>query len=795
MSRKDAFFNENKPLIILLTVLAVLLAVIIAAGLITGRGRNAYVEPAVPVRDTGSDGGVVINELMVKNRSVLMDEDGSFPDWIELKNISPETVSMRGWSISDEDGSPGWKFPDISLAPGECLLIFASGTGSADTLHTDFSLSCGETLSLYNGAGQPVSTVVCEEAAGDISPIRDSSGGYRISLYPTPGRDNTSEEYENLQSESSRPGPLIINEAMVFDPGSGYDWAEIKNISDSTVNLGDYCLSDDSDQPFKLSFPSEELLPGEIRLVYLGGYCPGGDIFGDFSLDSASDNLYISDKDGSLSDWISLKDIPYMCSCGRLPGENGCFYMDIPTPGAENISGFRRVSEKPELISGGGISDGKVSVELSGKGKIYYTDDGSRPCPGSKLYTGPVAMKETGVLRAVSVEDGAMPSRVLDVSCIINEGHSLPVLSLVADSAADFESMYSSMEKGLELPASLSLFDGDAGFSIPCGVRMHGETSLVLPKKNMSVRFRGAYGEKKLNYDIYGGGVTEFTNLVMRAGQDFYGAVIRNELCQNLSLSFSDSLISQRSRYCVLYINGVYSGIYSLMEKPNEQHYASLAGVSRSSVSAVEAEASPDSDFYQEVLSFCASNDMRVKENYEEFCRRVDVDSLIDWIVMEGFCENHDLTSGNVRYCRSTENDGKWRLMFYDLDNCFHDRQGCFYNILSYYYLHSRQVSEMIAPLMENEEFRVRLLKRAAEALRGPLSSKNIISEVDALAAQIRPEIERDYGRFDMGADQWEWNIDYIKALFEDDLWQESCIDALCELFGLSSEERTACFG
>ena len=69
----------------------------------------------------------------------------------------------------------------------------------------------------------------------------------------------------------------------------------------------------------------------------------------------------------------------------------------------------------------------------------------------------------------------------------------------------------------------------------------------------------------------FGGGVKQFTNLLLRAGQDYYTTVFRNELCLNLALSASDSLVTQRSRYCVLYVDGKYYGIYALMEKSNEQ--------------------------------------------------------------------------------------------------------------------------------------------------------------------------------------------------------------------------------
>lgn len=50
----------------------------------------------------------------------------------------------------------------------------------------------------------------------------------------------------------------------------------------------------------------------------------------------------------------------------------------------------------------------------------------------------------------------------------------------------------------------------------------------------MSLRFRGSYGQETLQYDIFGGGATEFTNLLLRAGQDQEQAIIRNELSQSL---------------------------------------------------------------------------------------------------------------------------------------------------------------------------------------------------------------------------------------------------------------------
>jgi len=355
--------------------------------------------------------------------------------------------------------------------------------------------------------------------------------------------------------------------------------------------------------------------------------------------------------------------------------------------------------------------------------------------------------------------------------------------------------MYNGMVKDFETPASLSLYESDGSFTIPCGVKMHGETSLILPKKSMSVRFRASYGDPVLEYDAFDGGVTEFTNLVVRGGQDFYSAIIRNELCTNLALSASDSIVTQRSKHCVLYTNGRYSGIYTLMEKPNEQHYANLAGVSRESVTVEEAAVNSWTDLYKDVFQFCINNDMSVPENYEHFCTVMDVDSLIDWALIQGFCANADLTYGNLRYCRSTENDGKWRLVFYDLDSTFHEAALNYHNIFSYFWLHNRQVSIIINALMENEAFVDRLMTRAAELLEGPLSNEAVVAEIDRLADIVRPEVERDYARFDMTLEKWEWNIQWLKDFVTRRDWAELSEENLCLLFKLSEEERAHYFG
>lgn len=785
---------------------------ILLAILLCGCAKAEHVEvevtPTAAPDITEDAEKIVISEVMAKNRAVLQDENGSFSDWIELENVSGEDVNLSGWSISDDENKTAWAFPGVIMPAGSKLIVFADGKDSAgEYLHTDFSLSQGETVCLFNKYNYLAASAYCETAEADVSLALGADGQYSLSLYPTPLYENSSAGYDAWQASLAPRGPLVINEVVTSNFSSAYaerlgysDWVEIRNISDSAVELSDWYLSDDEEDYRLWSFGSGSLAPGESLLVF----CDDSDVPTSsknlrthFSLDGEQEELFLFSESEGLVDFASLRDIPYNCSYGRQDGENGWFFFEEQTPLKDNGAGYRRVSAAPQALYADGVFDDVTSVPVgfTAVGEIYYTDDCSVPTAASAKYEAEFAVSETSVVRAISVEEGAMPSRPTTLSFIVNEGHSLPVLSLVSNDKDEFNWMYHGRVKNFETPGSLSLYEDDGSFTIPCGVKMHGETSLILPKKNMSVRFRAAYGDPVLEYDAFDGGVGEFTNLVLRAGQDFYSAIIRNELCTNLALSASDNIVSQRSKYCVLYVNGSYSGIYALMEKTNEQHYANLAGVSRESVTVEEAAIDPSSDLYRDVFEFCMKNDMSLPENYEYFCSLVDIDSLIDWTLIEGFCGNEDLSFGNLRYCRSTENDGKWRFVFYDLDSTFHHPDHNYHNIYSYFWLHNRQVSLILEPLTKNEAFVDRLMTRAAELFEGPLSNEAVLAEIDRLADEIRPEVARDYARFGMTADKWEWNIEWIKDFINYYDWAELSEHNLCQLFKLSDEERAHYFG
>lgn len=120
-----------------------------------------------------------ISEIMASNHSTLADDDGDYPDWIELYNVSQHDINLKSFYLTDDQMNlKKWKFPDTPIQAGELLLIFASGknkTVSGNPLHTNFELERdGEYLALVAPDGK---LIVDEFTAAYPIQTRDISWG------------------------------------------------------------------------------------------------------------------------------------------------------------------------------------------------------------------------------------------------------------------------------------------------------------------------------------------------------------------------------------------------------------------------------------------------------------------------------------------------------------------------------------------------------------------------------------------------------------------------------------------
>jgi hypothetical protein len=122
---------------------------------------------------------VLISEFMASNGQTLADEDGEYPDWIELYNSGASSVNLDGWYLTDNASNlTKWRIPAVTIQSKGFLIVFASSknrTDPAATLHASFSLSAsGEYLALIASDGM---TVISAFAPQFPEQFRDISYG------------------------------------------------------------------------------------------------------------------------------------------------------------------------------------------------------------------------------------------------------------------------------------------------------------------------------------------------------------------------------------------------------------------------------------------------------------------------------------------------------------------------------------------------------------------------------------------------------------------------------------------
>ncbi len=749
---------------------------------------------------------IKISELMVKNDATLLDSDGEFSDWFELVNTSDSPVSLAGWRVSDGEDKSGWSFPDVTIDAGGYLLVFASSKESAGTeLHASFSLSEDETLYLYAPENYLADSAPNVSTMADHSSVRRAEGSFEDCTWPTPGYSNDAEGYELFCAAHTATSPLVINEVMVYNDsynrqpdGEYYDWVELKNVSEEPIMLAEYYLSDDKDNPMLWRLPERYLDPGALLVVHCSGnsdLSTSDTVHSNFSLNSTSERLYLtSAAQQRVTDYVWLHDIFKDWTVGRMDGQSGFFYLSSPSPWSGNRgNAYRYISDQPVSLGEDGIYNDvtSVSVELEGSGRIFYTTDGSRPDESSAEYTEPITLDKTTVIRAINVQDGAAPSRAITLSYIMNENHTLPVLSLSTDSPSTFSGIYYNKRKYYEIPANISYFEDGSSFNIDCGLKMKGWTSLENPKKSMGVSFRGCYGDDMLDYDIFGSDVTEFSSLSIRAGQDYPLAIIRNELFQELCLEMGDNVPTQNSKYCILYLNGSYYGIYCLKEDFSKQYYASHNGVKKDDVTMLKSPVALNSEVYQEVFQFCRDNDMSLDENYDHICSVLDIDNVVDWFLIEGYTANSDV-NGNMRYFKLNDG-GKWQIAFYDLDWTFNYASNCFTNITDSN--REVQVSQLINRLLTNARFREQLLSRYSELVSTTLSNEHVLAKIDELQALLEPEVPRERDQWGSDVDGWHYRLDELRSFITNNDYANYSANKLCSMLGASAEQKMQYFG
>jgi CotH kinase protein/Chitobiase/beta-hexosaminidase C-terminal domain/Lamin Tail Domain len=444
----------------------------------------------------------------------------------------------------------------------------------------------------------------------------------------------------------------------------------------------------------------------------------------------------------------------------------------------------------------GGHYQAALQIVLTAKSgsRIHYTLDGARPNENSPVYSTPIHINATTVIRAVAT-DGKSFSGSTTQTYLINEpNHGMPVISVTMSPSTLFHQKYGIMMDGpytnpeleqnpkanywtrKEYLCNVELFEDDRTcvHNGPAGFRIFGGYSRVFPQKSFVLISRKRYGSRPFDGDILpNADQKKLKYLVLRnGGSDWNGTHFRDELMSSLMDDWG--VEKQGYRPAVVYLNGKYWGIYHIREKINTRFLADHNQVEQDSLDLLEHRNTVRAgslDAYEKMTRFIETHDLSDANHYARVAATMDVDNFIDYQIAQFYCVNND-AGGNIRYWKPQTGQGKWRWIFFDMDWGFG-----LHNPLAYQANSFRFFTEANGPawpnppwstfllrnLLKNPQFKARFINRMCDRLNTDFNSEHVLTQVNHFKKKLEPEMPRHLKRWGLSYAEWQKSVETTK--------------------------------
>ncbi len=361
---RRAHRREDRLGLLIFCVALIALLVIISPLDVTQKALN--VDPTAP---TSGSTGLRITELMADNSSAFPDENGNFPDWLELTNVADNPINLKNRALSNRPDRARFIFPDITLAPGERIIVYCDNTNQNEPgkpLHAKFKISSiTASVYLFDTNGYVIDKVEDTPTlnANESFALMENGAFEKTDLY-TPGFPNTEEGHAAyMSSYLIESGTLVISEicpaprsGLRDEDGELSDWIELKNNSNAPIALDVFALSDNEDRPIKWVFPEDAVIAPHGRyLVFASGKNrenAGNIPHTNFSLAGEGETVTLSTVKGQLLDRVTYPNMPVDHSFGRNEETGEWEVFEVPTPGVSNDKvGFHKADEYMRAIN------------------------------------------------------------------------------------------------------------------------------------------------------------------------------------------------------------------------------------------------------------------------------------------------------------------------------------------------------------------------------------------------------------------------------------------------------------
>lgn len=497
---------------------------------------------------------------------------------------------------------------------------------------------------------------------------------------------------------------LVINEMMqsnvdcVMDDINEFpdSWVELYNAGSSATNLNQYKIGVTDAESSAWQLPSKAIAAHGYALVYCDNEATG--LHANFKLETSKGGAVYLFCNGAKTDAVTgMKKQPAPnIAYGRLTdGASIWGYQRTATPGTANCGKIcKDVLGAPVFSQSGCVLTSAQTINLAlslPEGAptgtvIRMTYDGSEPTQSSTLYTAPIAISSTRVVRAKTFCDGYLSPRSVAQSYIFftTRQLTLPVISIVTNNNYFYDTKigiyvdgtYQTDKKNYEFdwrrPINIELFEGKDTLSAInqlCETRVMGGATRGCKMKSLAVYANKRFGTKRFDYEFFPDqrpGHTDYKSIQLRnAGNDFdylymRDAIIQRTMGQNADLDW------QAWRPAIVYINGTYNGMLNIRERSNEDNiYTNYDGLE--DIDMVEnwwELKTGDMDKFNQFTTFYKEPGHTMAE-YEKW---MDCYEYINLMSMELYYNNQDFPGNNFVMWRPRTENGRWRFIAKDTD-------------------------------------------------------------------------------------------------------------------------------
>jgi hypothetical protein len=318
-----------------------------------------------------------------------------------------------------------------------------------------------------------------------------------------------------------------------------------------------------------------------------------------------------------------------------------------------------------------------------------------------------------------------------------------------------------------ERAASVELIETDGtGFQVHCGLRVHGygwRYHSSTKKHAFRLEFSSAYGPRSLSYPLFPDSDAErYDSIVLRSQgsrgwQDFrdpeQSQYLRDAFARDTARDMGK--VDGHGRHVHLYLDGLYWGLYQLVERPDASFGERYFGGDDDDYDAINRRTTTNEaidgtlDAYNELLAL-ADQDVTDPAVWGAIQAVLDVDDLIDYMLIHQYTVNRDgpccYSHNNMRGVRERRDGALWRWFVWDMEYSIWDASDATNIDIDV----SGSISHVYARLRENSEFRARYAERAAMHLGpgGALTAEACTARWEARSAEIQDAIVAESARW-----------------------------------------------